>query len=78
MYYLKNNIKRLVEFLLEIDVDMAEFSILTPFPHTPVTKKFGEEGRILHQDWSRYTTAEVVYQTTFEGLAAAPHSAPGN
>jgi len=55
-------IKRLVDFLLEIDVEMAEFSILTPFPHTPVTKKFEEEGRILHRDWSRYTTAEVVYQ----------------
>ena len=55
-------IKRLVDFLLEIDVDMAEFSILTPFPHTPVTKQFEEEGRILHRDWSRYTTAEVVYK----------------
>lgn len=55
-------IKRLVDFLLEIDVDMSEFSILTPFPHTPVTKTFEKEGRILHRDWSRYTTAEVVYK----------------
>jgi radical SAM superfamily enzyme YgiQ (UPF0313 family) len=55
-------IKRLVDFLLEIDVDMAEFSILTPFPHAPVTKQFEEQNRILHKDWSRYTTAEVVYK----------------
>ena len=55
-------IKRLVDFLLEIDVDMAEFSILTPFPHTPVTATYEKEGRILHKDWGRYTTAEVVYQ----------------
>ncbi|MGB3223334.1 MAG: radical SAM protein [Desulforhopalus sp.] len=55
-------IKRLVDFLLEIDVDMSEFSILTPFPHTPVTGKYTQEDRILHQDWSRYTTAEVVYK----------------
>lgn len=55
-------IKRLVDFLLEIDIDMAEFSILTPFPHTPVTERYSEEGRILHQDWGRYTTAEVVYR----------------
>ena len=54
--------KRLVDFLLEIDVDMAEFSILTPFPHTPVTKQFEEEDRILHRDWKRYNTAEVVYK----------------
>ena len=55
-------IKRLVDFLLEIDVDMCEFSILTPFPHTPVTATYEREGRILHKDWSRYTTAEVVYR----------------
>lgn len=55
-------IKRLVDFLLEIDIDMAEFSILTPFPHTPVTDTYEKEGRVLHKDWSRYTTAEVVYQ----------------
>ena len=54
-------IKRLVDFLLEIDVDMAEFSILTPFPHTPATRQMEQEGRILHRDWSRYTTAEVCF-----------------
>lgn len=55
-------IKRLVDFLLEIDVDMSEFSILTPFPHTPVTASYEKENRILHRDWKRYTTAEVVYR----------------
>lgn len=54
-------IKRLVDFLLEIDVDMAEFSILTPFPHTPVHERYTQHHRILHQDWGRYTTAEVVF-----------------
>ncbi|MBU0730128.1 MAG: radical SAM protein [Proteobacteria bacterium] len=55
-------IKRLVDFLLEIDVEMAEFSILTPFPHTPVTDQYEKEGRILHKDWCRYTTAEVCFK----------------
>jgi radical SAM superfamily enzyme YgiQ (UPF0313 family) len=55
-------IRKLVDFLLEIDVDMSEFSILTPFPHTPVTDQFAKAGRILHQDWRRYTTAEVCFQ----------------
>ncbi len=54
-------IKRLIDFLLEIDIDMAEFSILTPFPHTAVTERYEKEGRILHKDWGRYTTAEAVY-----------------
>jgi radical SAM superfamily enzyme YgiQ (UPF0313 family) len=55
-------IKKLVDFLLEIEIDMAEFSILTPFPHSPVTAQLEEEGRILHKDWGRYTTAEVTFQ----------------
>ncbi len=55
-------IKRLVDFLLEINVDMAEFTILTPFPHTPVTAKLELDGRILHRNWGRYTTAEVCFQ----------------
>jgi radical SAM superfamily enzyme YgiQ (UPF0313 family) len=55
-------IKRLVDFLLEIDIDMAEFTILTPFPHTPVTAQLEKNGRILHKDWHRYNTAEVCFQ----------------
>ena len=55
-------IKGLIDFLLEIDVDMAEFSILTPFPHTPAAERYEKQGRILHYDWARYTTAEVVFQ----------------
>ena len=57
-----DDIKRLVEFLLEIDVEMAEFSILAPFPHTPITRQYEKTGRILHKDWRRYTTAEVCFQ----------------
>lgn len=55
-------IKRLVDFLLEIELDMAEFSILTPFPHTPIREQMEREGRILTNDWSRYTAGEVVFQ----------------
>ncbi len=55
-------IKKLVDFLLEVDVDMCEFSILTPFPHTPATDRYEKQGRILHKDWQKYTTAEVVFQ----------------
>ncbi len=55
-------IKRLVDFLLEIDLDLAEFTILTPFPHTPIRATYEKEKRILHNDWFRYTGGEVVFQ----------------
>lgn len=32
----EDDIKRLIDFLGEIDLDLAEFTVLTPFPHTKV------------------------------------------
>ncbi len=55
-------IKRLVDFLLEIELDLAEFTILTPFPHTPIRASLEQEKRILHNDWIRYTGGEVVFR----------------
>jgi radical SAM superfamily enzyme YgiQ (UPF0313 family) len=55
-------IKRLIDFLLEIDLDMAEFTILTPFPHSPIREEFEREGRILSNNWLHYTADKVVFQ----------------
>ncbi|MDH5478072.1 MAG: DUF4070 domain-containing protein [Nitrospinota bacterium] len=55
-------IRRLVDFLLELDLDLAEFTVLTPFLHTPIYEELRRDGRILHSDWKRYTTDEVVFQ----------------
>lgn len=55
-------IKRLVDFLLEVEVDLAEFTVLTPFPHSPIRTTLEKQGRILHNDWVLYTGAEVVFQ----------------
>lgn len=55
-------IKRLVDFLLEIELDLAEFTILTPFPHSPIRQQLEKEGRILHNDWIKYTGGDVVFQ----------------
>jgi len=58
----EDDIKRLVDFLLEMKLDMAEFTVLVPFPHTPVRDQFEQQGRIFHNDWIRYTGSEVVYR----------------
>ena len=55
-------IKRLVDFLLEHELDLAEFTVLTPFPRTPIRAQFEAQGRILHNDWARYNAAQVVFQ----------------
>lgn len=63
-------IKRLVDFLLEVGLDLAEFTVLTPFPHTPVRAELEEEKRILHNDWIKYTGAEVVFKPAKMSVAS--------
>jgi radical SAM superfamily enzyme YgiQ (UPF0313 family) len=58
----EDDIKRLVEFLLEIEIDLAEFTVLTPFPHTRSRDDLVKEGRILTSDWDLYTADQVVYR----------------
>lgn len=55
-------IKRLVDFLLEVKLDIAEFTIMTPFMHTPIRAALEKQGRILSNDWSNYTCDRVVFQ----------------
>lgn len=55
-------IRRLVDFLLEEDIDLAEFTVLTPFAHTPIREKLAAENRLLTDDFSRYTADTVVFQ----------------
>lgn len=55
-------IKRLIDFLLEIDLDIAEFTILTPFPHTKAFKDLQSQNRIITYDWDQYTADKVVFQ----------------
>jgi radical SAM superfamily enzyme YgiQ (UPF0313 family) len=58
----EDDIKRLVDFLLEIELDLAEFTVLTPFPHTKVYEDLQREKRILSRDWDDYSADKVVYQ----------------
>jgi len=58
----EDDIKRLVDFLIEIELDVAEFTIMTPFPHSPIRRQMEKEGRILSNDWLNYTADKVVFQ----------------
>jgi radical SAM superfamily enzyme YgiQ (UPF0313 family) len=55
-------IKRFIDFLLEIDLDLAEFTVLTPFPHTKAWDDMVKQKRILDRDWNNYNAGRVVYQ----------------
>jgi len=51
-----------LQMINELEIDMAEFHILTPFPGTPLYQRLKKEGRILTKDWSKYTTTNVVFE----------------
>jgi len=40
----------------------ATFHILTPYPNTPLFKQLESEDRLLHKDWEKYDTSQVVFQ----------------
>ena len=46
--------KDTLNFIKKSQLDVASFSILTPFPGTPIYEEFIHDGRILTKDWSKY------------------------
>jgi radical SAM superfamily enzyme YgiQ (UPF0313 family) len=58
----KETFARLAQWIEENRLECATFHILTPYPGTPLFRKMEAEGRLLHQDWSLYDTAHVVFQ----------------
>jgi len=58
----EDDCKRLIDFLGEIDLDLAEFTVLTPFPHTKTYDDLLRQGRIFDFDWDHYNAGQVVFQ----------------
>lgn len=58
----EDSIKKLIDFLLEINLDLAEFTVLTPFPHTKAFEELQAQNRILTYDWNEYSADKVVFQ----------------
>lgn len=58
----EDGIKELVDFLMTIKLDLAEFTILTPFPKSPIRAEYKEQNRIISNNWIEYTCDNVVFQ----------------
>lgn len=54
--------ERTVEWAISAGIETATFHILTPYPGTKLFTRLENEGRILHHNWDRYTTRDVVYR----------------
>lgn len=51
-----------LEKINDLDMDVLEINILTPYPGTPLFDRLDKAGRILTKNWSKYNQVEVVYQ----------------
>ncbi len=49
-------------FIMDHNIDAAQFHILTPFPGTELYNEMDRQGRITDRDWSKYHTGEVIYR----------------
>lgn len=54
--------KKTFEFIMENNIDAAQFHILTPLPGTVTYGALEKEGRIIDRDWAKYHTGEVVFE----------------
>jgi radical SAM superfamily enzyme YgiQ (UPF0313 family) len=53
--------ERTVEFIQRNRIELPTFSVLTPFPGTPLWERLNREGRIFDTDWSHYDMSRVVF-----------------
>jgi radical SAM superfamily enzyme YgiQ (UPF0313 family) len=51
-----------VEFVLKTKLEVAYFSVLTPYPGTRLYKRMVAENRLLTGDWSQYDANQVVFR----------------
>lgn len=58
----KTVFKTTFDFIMETNMDAAQFHILTPLPGTVTYNVFEKDGRIIDRNWAKYHTGEVVFQ----------------
>lgn len=51
-----------LSMLKQLHIDVADFTILTPFPGTPLFTQLQKQGRILTTNWEEYTMFNPVFQ----------------
>lgn len=54
--------ERVFALARELEINLAEFFLLTPYPGTPFFRTLEEEGRILTRDWNLYNGAHPVFR----------------
>lgn len=54
--------KRTVDFVRKLNIEVPQFTLLTPYPGTVLREKMEKASRILHNQWEKYDVNHVVFQ----------------
>lgn len=54
--------ERTVEMVIDCQIDLPRYSILTPFPKTQLYADLESQGRIFERDWAMYDVEHVVFE----------------
>lgn len=54
-----------LQMIKELKIDIADFSVLTPFPGTPVFTQLEQENRLLTKDWEQYNLKTMVFKPKY-------------
>lgn len=58
-----------IDFSIKLDPDYCQYSILTPFPGTPIYNKMNKEGLLESEKWDDYTVLKSVINYEKMGLS---------
>lgn len=58
----EETLRETVQFAIDLDLDLFQVSVMTPYPGTAMFKRFKAEGRLLHEEFSRYGQNELVFR----------------
>jgi len=58
-----------INFSISLDPDYAQYSILTPYPGTPIYYELKRKGLLSTEDWDKYTVLDPVIEYEKMGLS---------
>jgi radical SAM superfamily enzyme YgiQ (UPF0313 family) len=61
-------------FAQQVNLSMACFPILTPYPGTEMFRRYESQGRILTKDWTKYNGSTVVFQPEHFSIQELRHA----
>jgi len=64
----KEDMNQTIDFSIKLKPDYSQYSILTPFPGTPIYRELNGKGLISSKNWDKYTVLEPVLDYEKMGL----------